>query len=101
MIKNIVIPQNMITEFCRRHHIRTLALFGSVLRGDFRPKSDIDVLVAFEPEARVGFFKLYDLEQELSKILGGRKVEISTPNSLSRYFRDQVQEEAEVLYDQA
>ncbi|MFQ5780185.1 MAG: nucleotidyltransferase family protein [Nitrospiria bacterium] len=101
MIKNIVIPQNRITEFCRRHHIRRLALFGSVLRGDFRAESDVDVLVAFEPGVSVGFFKLYDLEQELSQILDGRKVEISTPKSLSRYFRDQVLAEAEVLYDQA
>ncbi|MFQ5949345.1 MAG: nucleotidyltransferase family protein [Nitrospiria bacterium] len=101
MIKNIVIPQNRITEFCRRHHIRRLALFGSVLRGDFGAESDVDVLVAFEPGVSVGFFKLYDLEQELSQILDGRKVEISTPKSLSRYFRDQVLAEAEVLYDQA
>ncbi len=101
MIKNIMIPQRMITEFCRCHHIRRLSLFGSVLRGDFRPESDVDVLVVFEPGVNVGFFKLYDLEKELSQILDGRKVEISTPKSLSRYFRDQVLVEAEVLYEQA
>ena len=101
MIKNIVIPQNSIAEFCRCHRIRRLALFGSVLRDDFRPESDVDVLVEFEPGIRVGFFKLYDLEQELSRILGGRKIGVSTRKSLSQYFRDQVLSEAEVLYDQA
>ncbi|MBI3989373.1 MAG: nucleotidyltransferase family protein [candidate division NC10 bacterium] len=100
MNKNIVIPKDKIADFCRRHHIRKLALFGSVLRDDFGPESDIDVLVEFEPDARVGFFKLYDLEQEFSQMLGGRKVEINTPKSLSKYFRDQVLAQAEVLYVQ-
>jgi predicted nucleotidyltransferase len=98
VIKNISIPKDKITDFCRRHHIRRLALFGSVLRDDFGPQSDIDVLVEFEPDAKVGLFKLYDLEQELSRILGGRKVEISTPKSLSKYFRDTVVSEAQALY---
>lgn len=98
MIKNIAIPKDKITDFCRRHHIRRLALFGSVLRDDFGPQSDIDVLVEFEPDAKVGLFRLYDLEQELSRILGGRKVEISTPRSLSKYFRDTVVSEAQALY---
>src|SRR4030065_106060 len=75
MTNTINIPKDKITEFCRRKHIRKLALFGSVLRDDFRPDSDIDVLVEFEPEARVGFFELYDMEQELSNIIGGRKVD--------------------------
>lgn len=101
MIKNVAISKETIADFCRRHHIRKLALFGSALRDDFSPESDIDVLVEFEPDAKVGFFKLYDLEQELSWILGGRKVEINTPKSLSKYFRDQVLAEAEALYDQA
>lgn len=101
MTKNIVIPKDTIAEFCRRHRIHRLALFGSVLRDDFGPESDIDVLVEFEPDTNVGFFKLYDLEQELSQILGGRKVEINTPRSLSKYFRDRVDAEAETLYVQA
>jgi len=92
------VSQDTIADFCQRHHIRRLALFGSVLRDDFGPESDVDVLVEFEPGARVGFFKLYDLEQELSQILGGHKVEINTPKSLSKYFRDQVLEEAEVQF---
>ena len=90
-----------IADFCRRHRIRKLSLFGSLLREDFGPKSDIDVLVEFEPEASVGLFKLYDLEQELSGLFGGRRVDINTPKSLSRHFRDQVLAEAEVLYVQA
>ena len=101
MTKNIEISKEKIADFCRRHHIRRLALFGSVLRDDFGPESDIDVLVEFEPGTKVGLFKLYDLEQELSQILGGRKVEINTPTSLSKYFRDTVVAEAETLYAQA
>jgi len=97
----IEVPKGKIANFCQRNHIRRLALFGSVLRDDFGPESDVDVLVEFEPGARVGFFKLYDLEQELSQILGGYKVEINAPKSLSKYFRDQVLEEAEVQYVQA
>jgi hypothetical protein len=97
----VPVPKDKIADFCQRHHIRRLAFFGSVLREDFGPESDVDVLVEFEPGTRVGFFKLYDLEQELSQILGGHKVEINTPNSLSKYFRDQVLEEAEVQYVQA
>lgn len=100
MIDNIVIPKDRITDFCRRHRIRKLALFGSVLRDDFRADSDVDVLVEFEPGERVSFFKLYDLEQELARILSGRRVEMNTPQSLSRYFRDRVLKEAEVLYVQ-
>lgn len=98
MNKNIIASKDKIAEFCRRHHIRRLALFGSVLRDDFRPESDIDILVEFEPGARVGFFKLYDLEQELSQIVGGYKVDINTPKSLSKYFRNKVLKEAEALY---
>ena len=95
------VSQDKIADFCQRHHIRKLALFGSALRDDFGPESDVDVLVEFEPGIRVGFFKLYDLKQELSRILGGYNVEINTPKSLSKYFRDEVLAEAEVQYVQA
>lgn len=101
MNRTITVPKDKIADFCRRHRICKFALFGSVLRDDFGPESDVDVLVEFESGARVGFFKLYDLEQELSQILGGRKVEINTPQSLSKYFRAKVLAEAEVLYVQA
>ncbi len=94
----IAVPGDKIADFCRRNHIRKLSLFGSVLRDDFTPDSDIDVLVEFETGVRVGFFGLYDMEQELSQLLGGRKVDLLTPNGLSRYFREEVLAEAEVQY---
>jgi len=98
MGNNLPVPKNGLEEFCRRNRIRKLAFFGSVLRPDFGPESDVDVLVEFEPGARVGFFELYDLEQELSCILGGRKVDLRTPEDLSRYFRDEVVAHAQVQY---
>jgi uncharacterized protein len=94
----IKIPKEEIAAFCRRNHIRRLAFFGSVLRDDFTPESDVDVLVEFEPGARVGLFELFDMEQELSHLLGGRKVDINTPRSLSKYFREEVLQKAEVQY---
>ena len=100
MSARIEIPKDKIAEFCRRNHIRKLALFGSVLRDDFTPDSDVDVLVEFERGARVGFFTLYDMEQELSRLLGGREVDMNTPKSLSKYFRDEVIQEAEEYYVQ-
>lgn len=97
----IEITKERIAGFCRSHHTRKLALFGSVLRDDFRVSSDVDMLVEFEPCARVGFFELYDMEQELSRMLGGRKVDLNTPRCLSKYFRDEVVAEAELVYGQA
>ena len=92
----IPLNQEKIVRFCRKHHIRKLAFFGSVLRDDFRPDSDVDVLVEFEPGhvPGLGFFAM---EAELSNILG-RKVDLNTPNFLSRHFRDQVMADAEVQY---
>ena len=87
-----------IAEFCRKHHIRKLSLFGSVLREDFRPESDVDVLVEFEPGHVPGFIRLASMELELSELLGGRKVDINTTQCLSRYFRDEVVRTAEVQY---
>lgn len=91
------IPGERIADFCRAHRIRRLRLFGSVLREDFRPDSDVDVLVEFEPGARVGLITLAMLELELGEIIG-RKVDLRTPNDLSRYFRQQVLDSARVLY---
>ena len=85
MASRITLPKNRITDFCRRNRIKKLAFFGSVLRDDFRPDSDVDVLVEFEPGARVGFFELHDMEQELSDLVGGRKVDMNTPKCLSKY----------------
>ena len=97
---HVDIPKQRIAEFCRLNHIRRLALFGSVLRDDFRPDSDVDVLVEFELGARVGLLRLAGMEIELGEILG-RKVDLNTPGFLSDYFRDQVLAEAEVQYDAA
>jgi len=89
----IVIDRGRIADFCRRHHVRRLALFGSVLRDDFGPESDVDVLVEFEA-GHVPGFAFFDLQEELSAILG-RRVDLHTPGSLSRYFRDRVVREAQ------
>jgi predicted nucleotidyltransferase len=101
MPNGLFVSKNEIREFCKRNHIRKLSLFGSVLREDFTPDSDVDVLVEFAPGAGVGFFELYDLEEELSRLFGGRKVEITTPGSLSKYFREDVLKSAEVQYVEA
>ena len=94
----IEIPEAEITDLCRRHGIRRLALCGSVLTDRFSPASDIDVLVEFRPHERVGFFKLADIEVELSRLLRGRKVDLRTPLDLSRHFREEVVRDALVLY---
>ena len=97
MNKHVDIPEDEIAAFCRRHHIRRLALFGSVLRDDFGDDSDIDVLVEFEP-GHVPGFAFISMQDELSEILG-RKVDLNTPRCISRYFRDEVIAEAEAQYD--
>ncbi len=88
----IPIPRQKLTEFCRRNHIRRLAFFGSVVRDDFTPTSDVDVLVEFEAGYTPGL-AFFAMQEELSKILG-RKVDLNTTGFLSPYFRKQVQEEA-------
>lgn len=93
----IVVDRKAITEFCRKHHIRWLSLFGSVLRSDFRAESDIDVLVEFELGHTPGLFGIVRMERELSELLG-RKVDLRTPEDLSQYFRQSVLSEAEVYY---
>jgi len=93
---HIPLDQSKIAEFCRKHHIRKLSLFGSVLRDDFSSHSDVDVLVEFEPNHVPGL-TFFAMESELSEILG-RKVDLNTPAFLSPYFRDQVLAEAEVHY---
>ena len=96
----ITFAPDSVAEFCRRHHIRRLSLFGSVLREDFTDQSDVDVLFEFEPGHRVGLIRLAGIEENLSQLLG-RKVDLNTPGFLSPYFRDQVLAEAEVQYDAA
>lgn len=95
----IAVPREVLAEFCRRHHIRRLALFGSVLRDDFGRDSDVDMLVEFASGHTVGLIRLAGMEIELSELLG-RKVDLRTPQDLSRYFRQEVLDSAEVLYEQ-
>ena len=92
----IAFDQDQVASYCRRHHIRKLALFGSVLRDDFGPDSDVDVLVEFEP-GHVPGLAFFTMERELSEILR-RKVDLNTPQFLSRYFGDEVLAGAEVHY---
>ena len=93
------VDRKQIADFCIRHHIRRLALFGSVLRSDFGPDSDLDVLVEFEPDHVPGF-AFFSLECELSDMFD-RRVDLNTPAFLSKYFRDEVLRDARVLYDAA
>ena len=86
-----------IAELCRRHHIRRLALFGSVLTDDFRPDSDVDVLVDFEPDQVIGF-RIFDIEEELSQILGGHRVDLIREKYLNRRLRKRVLASAENHY---
>jgi len=79
-----------ICGFCQKHHIRRLALFGSVLSDGFGPASDVDLLVEFEPQHVPGLLRLAVMERELSAMIGGRPVDMRTPGDLSRYFRDNV-----------
>ncbi len=98
MNRHLIIDKEKIAEFCERHDIHRLAIFGSALRDDFGPGSDVDVLVHFTSGHVPGFFRLFDMEEELSNLIGGRKVDMRTPEDLSRYFRDQVVASAEVQY---
>lgn len=91
-----IFDREQLQAFCQGHHIRRLAIFGSALHDDARPDSDVDILVEFEPGHTPGF-RFFEIEAELSRMLG-RKVDLNTPGFLSRYFRDEVQAEAEVQY---
>jgi uncharacterized protein len=95
----ISIPKKQIAEFCRKHHIRKLALFGSVLRDDFGPNSDVDVLVEFEPDKTPGL-AFFAMQDELSELLR-RAVDLNTPAWLGKYIRDDVLAEAETMYVEA
>jgi uncharacterized protein len=95
---DLCIPKESLDTFCRSNGIRRLSVFGSALRSDFRPDSDIDVLVEFDPERIPGLLGMAHMERELSALLGGRKVDLRTPEDISRYFRKQVLAEAEVQY---
>lgn len=93
----IEIAEAIIGDFCRRHGIRRFSLYGSILRDDFGPDSDIDVLVEFEPGQVAGLLQMAEMESELTSILG-RKTDMRTPAELSRHFREEVIREARVQY---
>jgi predicted nucleotidyltransferase len=99
--KNFYIPADKVAAFCKRNGIRKLSLFGSALRDDFRPDSDIDLLVEFRAGAAPSLLDLARMERELSAVLDGRKVDLRTPQELSRYFRDEVLSTASVQYAEA
>ena len=94
----IDVPKGEVADFCQRHHIRRLALFGSVLREDFRVESDVDVLVEFELGHVPGFIRLANMELELERLFSGRKVDLRTAEDLSRYFRAEVVATAVAVY---
>jgi len=94
--RNIEVPEERLRDFCEHNHIYKLSFFGSVLRDDFGPGSDVDVLVEYLP-GHVPGFAFIRHQDELSRILG-RKVDLNTPNSLGRYYRDKVLAEAEQIY---
>ena len=96
MSSRVPVDRQQIAEFCRRHHIRKLSLFGSVLRDDFRPDSDIDVLVTFEPGQVVGL-RVVDIEDELARLLG-RRVDLVSEKYLNHRIRDRILTAAEVQY---
>ena len=95
-LHGIKIPREQLAAFCQANGIRRLALFGSILRDDFRPESDIDLLVEFQPGVHVGL-AFVRMQDELSAMLG-HKVDLNTPGGLSKYFRAEVLDEAEPLY---
>ena len=97
MSKSIIVAKDAIADFCRRHRIRKLSLFGSVLRDDFRADSDVDVLVVFQPGQGVGF-EIIDMEDELGSLFGGHKVDIVQEEYLYWRLRDRILDSAEVQY---
>jgi hypothetical protein len=98
MANGLRLDQEKIADFCRRSHIRRLSLFGSVLRDDFGPESDVDVLVEFEPAQQPGLLGLARMSAQLSVMIGGRPVDLRTAKDLSRHFREEVLRTAEVVF---
>ena len=94
----IEIPRSALAALCRRHDIRRLSLFGSVLKGTARPDSDVDLLVEFTPGKEPGLLGLAGIESELSDLLGGRRIDLRTPEDLSEHFRELVMRTAEIQY---
>jgi len=99
MAKRLFPETQALVATCQRHKISRLSLFGSTLKGTDRPDSDVDLLVEFEPGARITLLDMAHIEIELSTLLGGRKVDLRTAGDLSRFFRDEVVRTAELQYD--
>jgi predicted nucleotidyltransferase len=97
MMNGITIDKSALAEFCRQNHICRLSLFGSILRDDFGPDSDVDMLVEFDPAAAVGLIKLAGLELTLTELVG-RKVDLRTPQELSPLFRERAEAKADVQF---
>lgn len=95
---HLTIDEEQLAQFCRKHHVRKLSLFGSTLKGTARPDSDVDLLVEFETGCVPGLLALVSMEAELGDMLGGRKVDLRTPRDLSRHFREEVVRTAEVQF---
>ena len=100
MNSQVSVSKTALAAFCQKHGIKRFAIYGSALRADFSPDSDIDVLVEFEPDRVPGLFGIAGMELELSELFSGRKVDLRTPEDLSRYFRQDVLDTAEVQYAQ-
>ena len=98
MAPKVAVDREKLIEICKKHHIRKLALFGSVLRDDFGPESDVDILVEFEPDGVPGFFGLHRIEREIAAIFGGRRIDLLTFRSLNPHLRDRILAEAEIQY---
>jgi len=89
-----------LAEVCRKYGVRRLCVFGSAVRGELKPDSDVDLLVEFNPESQPGLVGMYELEQELSALFGGRRIDIVNPKYLNRHIRDRVLAEAEVRFEE-
>jgi len=98
MITPLLTDQTQLRALCRRHHIRSLRLFGSTLEGTAGPQSDIDLLVEFEPGRKPGYVRLAEIEMEIAAMLGGRRVDLRTEGELSRHFRNGVIAESRLEY---
>lgn len=97
-VKNIEVPISQIKQLCQKYHINKFALFGSVLRDDFSPNSDIDVLVEFQPEYTPGFINFYQIQEEISQLFDDREIDLVTPKFLNYQIKDKILAEMEVYY---
>jgi predicted nucleotidyltransferase len=98
MAARIQLDRERLAEICKRYHVRRLSLFGSILHDDFRPDSDVDMLIEFDPARRPGLVGFYEIEEELSRLFGGHKIDLINPKYLNHRLRDRILSEAEVQF---